>query len=86
MTKASLTEMQAMVSTPLALSSLDLLTKSDREVLLGAGGGDGAKDGKEDGLLVLGEVGDGCGLKLADRVEKTVLLVLEFLVLCWISG
>jgi hypothetical protein len=55
-------------------------------VLLGAGGGEGAKDGKEDGLLVLGEVGDGCGLKLADRVEKTVLLVLEFLVLCWISG
>lgn len=38
-------------------------------MLLGAGGGEGAGDGEEDGLLVLGEVGDGGGLELAGGVE-----------------
>eukprot|EP00268_Persea_americana_P006501 TRINITY_DN12345_c0_g1_i1.p2 TRINITY_DN12345_c0_g1~~TRINITY_DN12345_c0_g1_i1.p2 ORF type:complete len:205 (+),score=39.93 TRINITY_DN12345_c0_g1_i1:425-1039(+) len=40
-----------------------------REMLLGAGGGEGAGDGEEDGFLALGEVGDGGGLELAGGVE-----------------
>lgn len=39
------------------------------EVFLGASGGEGAGDGKEDGFLALGEVGDGGGLELAGGVE-----------------
>lgn len=38
-------------------------------MLLGAGGGERAGDCEEDGLLALGEVGDGRGLELAGGVE-----------------
>jgi len=53
---------------PFGLELLGLVDEA-REVLLGAGGSEGAGDGEEDGLLVLGEVGDGGGLELAGGVE-----------------
>lgn len=39
------------------------------KMFLGAGGGERARHGEQDGLLALGELGDGGGLELASRVE-----------------
>lgn len=57
-----------MASTPFDLSSPALRTKLG-EVFLGAGGGEGAGDGEEDGSLAIGEVGDDEGSEVVRGVE-----------------
>ncbi|KAF7810023.1 Peroxiredoxin-2E-2, chloroplastic [Senna tora] len=47
---------------------LQILNESGN-VLLGTGWGEGTGNGEENGLLFLGEVGDGGGLELAGGIE-----------------